>query len=103
MPGAAATPAEPVPALAATLTEHELPVATALQGALATPPTDRTALPVFDATRRLYRARGFAPAWLNDGAIGERAQALLEMFEQSADYGFTPARLPRRRAARPRE
>ena len=91
MPGAAATPAEPVPALAATLTEHELPVATALQGALATPPADRTALPVFDATRRLYRARGFAPAWLNDGAIGERAQALLEMFEQSADYGFTPA------------
>jgi murein L,D-transpeptidase YcbB/YkuD len=89
---ASAAPAAATPdALAPTLTANETPVATALQGALATPPTDRSALPVFEAVRRLYRARGFAPAWLNDGAIGERAQALLEMFEQSTAYGFTAA------------
>src|SRR5262245_25691911 len=55
-PGAPVTgaAAEPAPALAATLTPNEMPVAVALQAALVAPPADRNAQPVLEATQRFY-------------------------------------------------
>ncbi len=76
--------------LAETLSAAEQPIAEALRTILGAP-GDRASAAVTDALRRFYRDRGYAPAWLNDGAVGARAQALIAMIERSEAFGFTPA------------
>lgn len=91
-PAAEVTPVGP---LAESLSPAVLPVATALQTALgaagAQTPSDRADAPVLEALRRVYRERGYAPAWLDDGAVGARAQGVIALIERSTEFGFNPA------------
>ncbi|MBL8837483.1 MAG: L,D-transpeptidase family protein [Alphaproteobacteria bacterium] len=92
--GASAAEVTAVGPLAENLSPSELPIATALQAALGAPtavgPANRADAAVTEVLRRLYRERGYAPAWLNDGIVGARAQGVIALIERSAEFGFSP-------------